>query len=103
MIQEIVSRGQWASGNALAVIITGSGHRTAESYNGSPSQSPLLHVEYLFVPPPENPPVAHLSVVQAASPPRTVIADASASRITSYNVCYTKLLRTRAPAKRSLG
>jgi hypothetical protein len=46
VIQEIVSRPGWASGNALALIITGSGWRVAESFNGLPAAAPLLHVEY---------------------------------------------------------
>jgi uncharacterized protein YjiK len=46
IIQEIVSRAGWASGNALVITIAGSGERTAESYNGSPSAAPLLHVAY---------------------------------------------------------
>ena len=47
IVQEIVDRGGWNSGNAMVFIITGSGHRTAESYNGSQSSAPLLHIEYL--------------------------------------------------------
>lgn len=46
IVQEIVDRGGWSSGNSLAIVITGSGKRTAESYNGSSSAAPLLHVEY---------------------------------------------------------
>jgi hypothetical protein len=42
--QEIVSRLGWASGNSL-VIITGSGERTAESFDGVSAAAPL-HVEY---------------------------------------------------------
>jgi len=34
VIQEIVDRPGWASGNALALIVTGTGERVAESYNG---------------------------------------------------------------------
>jgi len=45
MIQAIVGRPGWASGNALAVVITGTGHRTAEPFEGS--SAPLLHLEYL--------------------------------------------------------
>jgi hypothetical protein len=44
VIQEVVNRSGWASGNALAVIITGSGRRTAESFEGA--TDPLLHLEY---------------------------------------------------------
>ena len=46
LIQEIVNRPGWANGNAIAFIITGSGHRTAVAYNGTTSKAPLLHVEY---------------------------------------------------------
>ncbi len=46
VIQEIVSRPGWQSGNALALVITGTGERTAESYNGDASAAPLLHVEW---------------------------------------------------------
>ncbi|MDX1516740.1 MAG: hypothetical protein R3288_07865, partial [Woeseiaceae bacterium] len=46
VIQEIVNRPGWASGNALAVIISGSGVRTAESYEGDPGGAPTLHVEF---------------------------------------------------------
>jgi PKD repeat protein len=46
VIQEIVNRPGWSSDNSLVVIISGTGHRTAESYNGMPGAAPLLHVEY---------------------------------------------------------
>jgi hypothetical protein len=46
VIQEIVSRGGWVSGNALGVIITGSGRRVAEAYDANPAWAPLLHVDY---------------------------------------------------------
>jgi hypothetical protein len=44
VLQEVVNRAGWASGNALAIIITGSGRRTAESFEGGPK--PILHLEY---------------------------------------------------------
>jgi len=46
VIQEIVSRSDWSNGNSLVIIITGTGERSAESYDGRPSGAPLLHVEY---------------------------------------------------------
>jgi len=46
VVQEIVSRPGWSSGNSLVVIINGTGHRTAKSYDGSKAGAPLLHVEY---------------------------------------------------------
>jgi len=57
VIQEIVTRPGWVSGNSLVIIITGTGHRTAESYNGDQAGAPLLHVEYTTGPS-NNPPVA---------------------------------------------
>lgn len=107
VVQEVVSRSGWASGNALALIFTGSGHRTAVAYDGSAAVAPLLHVELLSsVPPPDNPPVARLSVAQAASPPLTVVADGSASTdadltpIASYQFSFgdgTAAVTTAAP------
>ncbi|MFE8070300.1 Ig-like domain-containing protein [Marinobacteraceae bacterium S3BR75-40.1] len=46
VIQEIVNRSGWNSGNALALIISGSGERTAESYEGASNRAALLHIEY---------------------------------------------------------
>lgn len=46
VVQEIVRRSDWTTGNAIAFIITGSGHRNARSYDGSASGAPLLHVDY---------------------------------------------------------
>ena len=47
LVQQMVDRPGWAPGNAMVFIITGSGDkRTAESYDGSSSQAPLLHIEY---------------------------------------------------------
>ncbi len=50
VIQEIVNRPGWLTGNSLAIIVTGAGERTAEAFDGVPSAAPLLHVE--FVDPP---------------------------------------------------
>lgn len=44
VIQEIIAQSGWASGNAMVIIITGTGKRTAESFNGS--RAPVLHVAY---------------------------------------------------------
>lgn len=45
-LQQVVSRPDWASGNAVLVLVTGSGRRTAEAYDGLPAGAPLLHVAY---------------------------------------------------------
>lgn len=46
IIQEIVNRNGWRSGNALALIISGDGQRIAESYDGFPEAAPRLYIEY---------------------------------------------------------
>lgn len=44
VIQEIVSQPGWTSGNSVSIIVTGSGTRTAEAFDGT--RGPLLHIEY---------------------------------------------------------
>ncbi|HPR31595.1 MAG TPA: sugar-binding protein [Prolixibacteraceae bacterium] len=46
LIQEIIDRDDWREGNAMAFMISGSGTRTAEAYDGDPNGAPLLHIEY---------------------------------------------------------
>ncbi|MGH7964479.1 MAG: hypothetical protein ACRERD_22125, partial [Candidatus Binatia bacterium] len=50
IIQEVVSRPGWSNGNALALIITGTGLRTARSFNGDANGAPFLYVEYASAP-----------------------------------------------------
>lgn len=47
VIQEIVNRPGWQSGNSLVLIIAGTGERTAESFDGDATGAPLLHIEYV--------------------------------------------------------
>ena len=51
VISEIVSRPGWISGNALTLVVTGTGVRTAEAYNGSPSLAPEIVIEYTLTAP----------------------------------------------------
>jgi hypothetical protein len=48
VIQEIVDRSDWSSGNNLVVLCNNpnTGQRSAETYDGDPSTSPLLYIEY---------------------------------------------------------
>jgi Tfp pilus tip-associated adhesin PilY1 len=46
IVQEIVNRSGWVSGNAMAFIFEGSGRRTAISYNQDSALGPLLEVTY---------------------------------------------------------
>ena len=45
VVQEVINRPGWAAGNALTVIVTGSGNRTAESFEGG--APPVLRVKYV--------------------------------------------------------
>jgi hypothetical protein len=47
VIQQIVDGSGWASGRALVVIVTGTGKRVAEAYDGVRTAAPLLHVEFI--------------------------------------------------------
>ncbi|MEO8605583.1 MAG: hypothetical protein ABI629_23645 [bacterium] len=47
IIQEIVNRPGWHSGNALAIYLAaGGGKREAESYDGNPTKAAFLEVQY---------------------------------------------------------
>jgi type IV pilus assembly protein PilY1 len=48
IVQEIVNRGGWSSGNAMVFKVTGSGIREVKAYDASTPDlhAPLLHVEY---------------------------------------------------------
>ncbi len=72
IIREIVGRPGWASGNSLVIILTGTGRRVAESYNGDAPGAPLLHV--VLVPPPVNQPPS-----VSAGPDRTITLPSSAA------------------------
>ena len=45
-LQQVVSRPGWASGNAVAFLITGTGTRTGVAFDGSAANAPTLHVEW---------------------------------------------------------
>ena len=46
IIQEIVDRGGWTSGNDIVIIVDGTGERTAYSWNGGSGSAPELQVNY---------------------------------------------------------
>lgn len=60
IIQEIVNRPGWQTGNPLVLLIEGNGRRTAEAYDGDSKAAPLLTVEvllphHLFLPTAQRP------------------------------------------------
>lgn len=50
LVQEIVDKDGWAYGNALSMIIQGSGNRVAYSYDKVPDKAAVLHVTFSIVP-----------------------------------------------------
>ncbi|RDH85507.1 MAG: hypothetical protein DIZ78_11250 [endosymbiont of Escarpia spicata] len=59
VVQEIVNRGGWSSGNALVMLIRGTGTRIPESFDGLPSGAPKLRVT--FCPSAESPPTGQVA------------------------------------------
>ena len=76
VIQEIVNRPGWASGNALAILITGTGQRAAESYEGLAAGAPLLHVEFVVD---QIPPIVNAGPDQVVNLPNITFLDAAVS------------------------
>jgi hypothetical protein len=75
-LQQLVNRTGWTSGNAMALILTGTGHRTARAFEGKAAGAPLLHVEYTTdgsTPPPNQPPTVN------AGPDQTITLPSSAN------------------------
>ncbi|MGE5226556.1 MAG: hypothetical protein ACM3OO_06740, partial [Planctomycetaceae bacterium] len=46
VVSQVVSLSGWAPGNAIHFIVTGSGRRVAESFEGGAAFAPVLHVEF---------------------------------------------------------
>lgn len=53
VVQEVVDRPGWSAGNSMVFVITGSGERTAESFNGESSAAARLHIVFERIPVPE--------------------------------------------------
>jgi uncharacterized repeat protein (TIGR01451 family) len=50
VVQEVVDRGGWSSGNSMIFIITGTGSRSAYSYDNNPSYAPEITIQYTVAP-----------------------------------------------------
>ncbi len=46
VVQEVVNRAGWVSGNAVALLVTGTGTRNSWAVDGQAASAALLHVEY---------------------------------------------------------
>lgn len=76
IIQEIVSRPGWNPGNSIAIIVSGTGKRVVDSYEGWSVVAPLLHVEVGGGPPP--PPPVNQEPAVNAGPDRAIALNQAA-------------------------
>ncbi|WP_343221628.1 cadherin domain-containing protein [Mesorhizobium silamurunense] len=87
IVQEIVNRSAWAALNDMAFLITGTGTRTADSYEYNPASAPLLHIEYILpgsgnpvafnTPADADPTTNQIAELAAAGDPTRITASAS--------------------------
>lgn len=47
LVSELIAKPDWNAGNAMAFIITGTGTKTAESYDGDAAAAPALVIDYI--------------------------------------------------------
>jgi hypothetical protein len=47
VLQDVVARPGWSAGNAMALVISGSGSRVAGSYDGAAAAAPVLELQYV--------------------------------------------------------
>ncbi|HEX6812623.1 MAG TPA: hypothetical protein VF384_13435 [Planctomycetota bacterium] len=73
VVQEIVNRPGWISGNAMVFVITGTGCRIATAYDHSPAAAAKLIVNYQSSAPVNQPPVVD------AGPDVTIVITSAAS------------------------
>lgn len=82
IVQEIVNRSSWASGNPMALLVSGEGRRTAKAFDQGAATAPKLHVTWTTgttpppPPPPSAPAVELTSPADGATVAGTVVLDA---------------------------
>ncbi|WP_292179710.1 RTX toxin [Mesorhizobium sp.] len=98
IVQEIVNRSGWAALNDMAFLVTGTGTRTADSYEYSATSAPLLHIEYLlpgsgdpvaFNAPPDADPIANQIAELAAAGALTGITASATDPDAGSTVTYS--------------
>ena len=81
VLQELVDRADWTAGNSVALVLSGSGKRVAEAYEGSRSAAPLLHIDYQAGSGPTNQPpqVTAAAVPAVTTAPGSITLDGTIS------------------------
>ena len=86
IVQEIIERQGWAALNDMAFVITGTGTRTARSFEGRVTAAPLLHIEY-SPPGPASNPVVFNNPPDADSAPNQIAELVGAGATWHHHVC----------------
>jgi sugar lactone lactonase YvrE len=97
IVQEIVSRPGWASGNAMVFTIQGSGERVAEAVDGDPTGAALLHVEYVTGTPPTTTTTTPTTTTTTATAPTTTSTTSPPSTSTTSTTPTTSTSSTTTP------
>ncbi len=71
ILQELVNRSGWNSGNAIAILLTGTGKRVAVAYEGGVNGAPRLFVEYTTSSAPTATPVPSNTPTSTSTPANT--------------------------------
>lgn len=89
IVQEIVDRGGWSALNNMVFVVTGSGTRTAESFEGTGAGAPLLHVDYTVGQPVVgNISIGDVSVVEGNSGTKTATFTVSRTGTEAFAVDF---------------
>jgi RHS repeat-associated protein len=83
VLQQVVDRPGWAPGNAVAFILTGTGKRVAESYEGEFWGAPYLLVEYSVSAPTPTPTPTSSSTPTATNTPTSTFTPIDTATQTS--------------------
>ncbi len=110
IVQEIVNRPGWRSGNGLALLVTGTGERTAVAFDSAAASAPLLQIEFsVGVPSPTATATLSPTLVASSTPTATATSTptatatitATATRTPSATVTATATITataTRTPS-----
>ena len=90
IIQETVNRPGWASGNSIAILISGSGRRTAEAYDGEIPAAPKLVIQYAIGDTPTPDPNATATFTPTASSTSTASSTPTATATASPSPTATR-------------
>lgn len=97
VVQAIVSRSGWSSGNAMAFVFSGAGVRNAYSFDGSATLAPELIVQYTTATP-GSPSVGNLPIAKGSD--WKYLDDGTSQDFTAWkNTSFNDASWSRGPAK----